>query len=133
MWTLIKSLLVKWALLKWLLKSLGSLGILVPLALLLKVVGLPALMVLAVLALPILIMLLLFGMPVFLVFLLGGMLMSIIMAVLTIGLAVLNVGLPIVLIVGLLRWLFGGNDTKPVGEDTTTPPPATGPVSGEAL
>ena len=56
MWTLIKSLLLKWALLKWLLKSLGSLGILVPIAFVLKMVGLPVLMVLAVLALPILLM-----------------------------------------------------------------------------
>ena len=47
MWSLIKSLLLKWALLKWLLKSLGSLGILVPIAFVLKMVGLPVLMVLA--------------------------------------------------------------------------------------
>ena len=53
MWTLIKGLLLKWAMLKWLLKSLGSLGILVPIAFILKMVGLPVLMVLAVLALPI--------------------------------------------------------------------------------
>ena len=49
MWTLIKGLLLKWALLKWLLKSLGSLGILVPVAFVLKMIGLPVLMVLAVL------------------------------------------------------------------------------------
>jgi hypothetical protein len=69
MWTLIKGLLLKWAMLKWLLKSLGSLGILVPIAFVLKMIGLPVLMVLAVLALPVLLMLALFGMPFILVFL----------------------------------------------------------------
>ena len=48
MWTLIQTLL-KGALLKWLLKTLGSLGILVPVAFILKMVGLPVLMVLTIL------------------------------------------------------------------------------------
>ena len=86
MWTLIKGLLLKWAMLKWLLKSLGSLGILVPIAFVLKLVGLPVLIVLAVLALPILLMLMLFGMPFILVFLFGGALLAILSAVLSFGL-----------------------------------------------
>ena len=52
MWTLIQTLL-KGAILKWLLKTLGSLGLWVPIAFILKMVGLPVLMVLAVLALKI--------------------------------------------------------------------------------
>src|SRR4029079_18002965 len=102
MWTLIKGLLLKWAMLKWLLKSLGSLGILVPIAFVLKMVGLPVLMVLAVLALPILIMLALFGMPFILVFMLGGALLAILSAVLSFGLMALKIVLPIVLVVWLV-------------------------------
>ena|SRR4051812_36397168 len=126
MWMLIKSLLLKWALLKWLLQSLGSLGILVPIAFVLKLVGLPVLIVLAVLALPILIMLALFGMPFILVFLLGGALLSILSAVLSFGVMALKIVIPIVLLVWVLRWIMGWNGSKP---DEGTPPPATGPVS----
>src|SRR5215216_1070700 len=130
MWTLIKGLLVKAALLKWLLKTLGSLGILVPIAFVLKLVGLPVLMVLGVLALPILIMLALFGMPFILVFLLGGALLAILSAALSFGLLALKIIVPIVLLVWLLRWVMGWNGSKPDGGTTsTTPPPATGPVS----
>ena len=128
MWTLIKGLLLKVAMLKWLLKSLGSLGILVPIAFVLKMVGLPVLMVLAVLALPILIMLALFGMPFILVFLLGGALMAILSAVLTFGIMALKIIVPIVLLVWVLRWVMGWNGSKP-DDGSTTPPPATGPVS----
>ena len=126
MWTLIQTLL-KGALLKWLLKTLGSLGLWVPIAFLLKMFGLPILMVLAVLALPILIMLALFGMPFILVFLLGGALLAILSAVLSFGLMALKIVLPIVLIFWLVKWIFGWNGKKP--DEGTTPPPATGPVS----
>jgi hypothetical protein len=131
MWTLIQTLL-KGALLKWLLKTLGSLGILVPVAFILKMVGLPVLMVLGVLALPILIMLALFGMPFILVFLLGGALLAILSGVLTFGLMALKIILPIVLIVWLVRWLMGWNGTKPdagTPPPPPPPPPTTGPVS----
>ena len=127
MWTLIKGLLLKWAMLRWLLKSLGSLGILVPIAFVLKMVGLPVLIVLAVLALPILFMLALFGMPFILVFLFGGALLAILSAVLSFGLMALKIVLPIVLVVWLVRWLMGWNGSKP--DEGTPPPPATGPVS----
>lgn len=130
MWTLIKGLLLKWAMFKWLLQSLGSLGILVPIAFILKMVGLPALIVLAILALPILLMLALFGMPFILVFLFGGALLAILSAVLSFGLMALKIVLPIVLVVWLVRWLMGwngkGDGSKP---DEGTVPPATGPVS----
>ena len=127
MWTLIQTLL-KGALLKWLLKTLGSLGLWVPVAFILKMFGLPILMVLAVLALPILIMLALFGMPFILVFVLGGALLAILSVVLSFGLMALKIVLPIVLIFWFLKWIFGWNNgSKP--DEGTTPPPATGPVS----
>ena len=125
MWTLIKGLLLKWAMLKWLLKSLGSLGILVPIAFVLKMVGLPVLIVLAVLALPVLLMLALFGMPFILVFLFGGALLAILSAVLSFGLMALKIVVPIVLVVWLAKWMMGRNGSKP--DEGTVPP--TGPVS----
>lgn len=128
MWTLITSLLTKWAMLKWLLKTLGSLGILVPIAFVLKLVGLPVLIVLAVLALPILVMLMLFGMPFILVFLLGGALLAILSAVLSFGLMALKIVVPIILVVWIVKWIMGWNGSKP-DEGQTTTPPTTGPVS----
>jgi hypothetical protein len=123
MWTLIKGLL-----LNWLLKSLGSLGFWVPIAFILKVVGLPILMVIGVLALPILIMLALFGMPFILVFLIGGALLAVLSAVLTFGLMALKIIVPIVLLVWVLRWVWGWGNSKH-DDDNTATPPATGPVS----
>ena len=73
MWTFLKGLLVQWAILKLLLKSLGSLGILVPLAFLLKLIGLKLIAVLGILALPLLIVLAIIGLPFILVFLMGGL------------------------------------------------------------
>jgi hypothetical protein len=127
MWALIQTML-KGALLKWLLKTLGSLGLWVPIAFILKMFGLPMLMVLGVLALPILIVLALFGMPFILVFLLGGAILAILSAVLSFGLLALKIALPIILIVWLVKWALGWNSSKP-DEGTNPPPPATGPVS----
>lgn len=128
MWALIKALLIKWAMLKWILKTIGSLGLWVPIAFLLKMFGLPVLMVLGVLALPILIVLALFGMPFILVFLLAGALLAILSAVLSFGLLALKIVVPIVLVVWILKWMWGSNGSKP-DEGTTSTPPATGPVS----
>ncbi|MGI9077108.1 MAG: hypothetical protein ACR2G6_07220 [Gemmatimonadaceae bacterium] len=124
MWSLIKALLAKWTLFRILLKGLGSLGILLPLALLLKAIGWPVFLVLAVLAIPVFSMFLLFGLPVFLVLLFGGGLLVIVFSVLALGLAVLKLVFPVLLIVMLvwcgvwiLRWLFGGNG----GSEGTSP------------
>ncbi len=67
MWVLLKSLLAKWAILKLVLKAFGSLGWLLPLALLLKAIGLPFLIVLALLALPLILVLAIIGLPLLLV------------------------------------------------------------------
>src|SRR5687768_12722047 len=115
MWTIIQGLL-KGAILKWLLKTLGSLGFLVPIAFILKMVGLPVLMVLAVLALPILIMLALFGMPFILVFVLGGALLAILSAVLSFGLLALKIVVPIVLIIWLAKWIMRSEERR-VGKE----------------
>jgi hypothetical protein len=125
MWTLLRSLLVKWTLLRVLLQTLASLGLLVPLAFILKMVGLPILAVLGVLALPVLLVLAFLGLPFFLVFLIGGALLGVVMSVLSFGLMALKVVLPILLVVWLLRWLFfrngGSGETPPATTEGTEP------------
>lgn len=124
MWALLKSLLTQLAIWKLLLKSLGSLAWLVPLAFILKAVGLPVLMLLAVLALPLLLVLLVIGLPIILVLMMGGVLLSLTMAVLSIGVAALKLAIPIALIWFVLRWLFKSRDDTP---PLTTPPLTTPP------
>ena len=120
MWAILKTLLTQLAIWKLLLKSLGSLAWLVPIAFILKAVGLPVLILLAVLALPLLLLLLVIGLPIILVILMGGFLLSVTMAVLSIGLVVLKIAIPIAILLFILRWLFKPSDgTQPM----TAPPP----------
>ena len=143
MWSAIRWLVLRIAAIRWLFK-LGGLAFLLPLALLLKTIGLPLLAVLSVLALPILILLFLFGLPIFLVFIVGGMLMGLIGVVLTIGIAALKIGLFIVLPIWLF-WKLGGKISAWVFKrgDGGTPPssssssdassgPTTGPINDPA-
>ena len=112
MWAMLKYLIARIALLRWILGSTGSLGILIPLVLLLKAIGLPALMVIAVLALPVLLVLLLIGLPIFMVLILGAVLLGIAWLVFTVGLVVIKpllfVALPMMVFGYLLWWLFSG-------------------------
>ena len=136
MWSAIRWLVLRIAAIRWLFK-LGGLAFLLPLALLLKTIGLPLLGILSVLALPVLILLFLFGLPIFLVFIFGGMLMGLIGMVVTIGVAALKIGLFVVLPIWLFwkigtsawGWTFkrkGGGDSGP--SDSSTPP-STGPIN----
>ena len=114
MWALLKSLLLKWTLIKAILRALGSLGWLLPLAMLLKAIGLPLLIVLAVLALPLIVVLVVIGLPLVFVVLVGGALLSFALWVASMGLLALKIAIPIVLVVWLLRWLSSrGNDATP--------------------
>jgi hypothetical protein len=119
MWSLLKSLLLKWAALRALLRILGSLGWLLPLALVLKAVGLPVLMLLAVLALPIIIVLAVIGLPFLLIFVVGGALLAFIMWVVSLGLMALKIALPIVLVVWVIRWFLRNGEER--GPGTATP------------
>lgn len=141
MFAMIKWLVIRLAAVRWILKAIGGFAFFLPLAFLLKVVGLPIVGVLSVLALPIFFMLFLFGLPIFLVLIGGGLAMAMIFAVLTIGIVALKVFifvvLPVWLVWKLLRMVFRfvrrgfgrGDDgdtaggTKPA--TPTTPPPAT--------
>lgn len=125
MWSMLRWIVVRLAALNWLSKTFGGLALFLPIALLLKAVGLPLLGILSVIALPVLFLLFLFGLPIFLVLLFGGMLMGIVGFVLTIGIAAIKIGifvvLPIVLVAKLLGWMFGRGKQEP--------PPAAPPVT----
>jgi hypothetical protein len=104
------ALVVRLAAIRWAFKTLVGLGVLVPVAFILKVVGLPILAVLSVLALPVLFVLFLFGLPIFLVLIVGAVLMAGLFFMLTLGMVALKiflfVVLPIWLIWKVAGWLF---------------------------
>ena len=106
MWAAIRWLVLRLAAIRWFFK-LGWLALLLPIALVLKVIGLPLLGVLSIVALPVLVLLFLFGLPLFLVLIAGGALMGLVGMVLTIGFAVLKIGLFVVLPIWLL-WKLAG-------------------------
>ena len=111
MLSVLKWLVMRLAAVRWIIKVLGSLGILLPLAFLFKFIGLPILGVLGVLALPVLFVLFIFGLPIFLVLIVGGGVLGLLFALLSIGLMALKIGilvvLPIYLVYKLLSWIFG--------------------------
>lgn len=106
MWSLITSLLAKWALFKLLLKTLGSLGWLLPVAFILKLVGLPVLIVLAILALPVFLILAIVGLPIMFVVIAGFVLLVGFFFLLSMGMLVLKIAIPVILLYWLFKWLF---------------------------
>lgn len=106
----ILTLVARLAAIRWAFKTLVGLGVLVPVAFILKVVGLPVLAVLSVLALPVLFVLFLFGLPIFLVLIVGGVLMAGLFFMLSLGMVALKIFLfvilPIWLIWKVVGWLF---------------------------
>lgn len=138
MWAAIRWLVLRLAAVRWLFK-LSGLALLLPLALLLKTIGLPLLAVLSIVGLPILFILLIFGLPIFMVLVVGGLLMGALGAVLTIGLAAVKIGLFVVLplwlmwMVGtkLYRWFFGGGSGGKSNGAEPAPPPPPPPPPGE--
>ena len=117
MWALLKTLFVKVALFRVLLKGLGSLAFLIPIALVLKGIGWPVLLVLGVLAFPILIVLFLVGLPVFMVLAVGGLLVSLLGVAMTVGVALLKflifVVVPVMLVWWFVKMLAGWDKPKP--------------------
>ena len=103
----ITALVVRLAAIRWAFKTLVGLGVLVPVAFILKVVGLPVLAVLSVLALPVLFVLFLFGLPVFLVLIVGAVLMAGLFFMLTLGMIALKIFLFVVLPIWLI-WKVAG-------------------------
>ena len=101
MFATITSVALRLAAIRWAFKSLVGLG-LVPIAFVLKLVGLPILAVLGVLALPVMFVLFFLGLPVFLVLIVAALLMGGLFFVLTIGLVALKIFLFVVLPIWLV-------------------------------
>jgi hypothetical protein len=116
MWSLLKWLAMRLAIVRWIFKILGLIAFL-PIAFLLKAIGIPLLIVLAVLALPVFFLLFLFGLPVFLVLLVGGLAMGALFAALSLGIFALKVAVFVVLPAWLLwrlaTWMFGSRREVP--------------------
>jgi hypothetical protein len=121
MWAILKSLLLKWSLFKLLLKSLGSLAWLIPVAFILKAIGLPALMMLGVLALPLLFVLAIIGLPIILVVVMGGGLLMLTFWIVSLGLMALKIALPIIIVVWIIRWFTRRNGDGHRPPDVTPP------------
>lgn len=128
MWSAIRWLVFQLAAIRWLFK-LGGLAFLIPIVLLLKAIGLPALAVLSIVAIPLLILLFLFGLPIFLVLMAGGAIMGLLSLVVTIGIAALKIGvfvvLPIWLTWKLVSWIFRRDNGGGASTETSSPPPAS--------
>ena len=134
MWSAIRWLVLRLVAARWLFK-LSGLALLIPIAMLLKTIGLPLLGVLSVLALPVLILLFVFGLPIFLVLVVGGLFMGILGVVLTMGLVAIKIGLFIVLPVWLVWTLFsklfrrrGGTNGGSTKNDSSSGPTTSRPV-----
>ena len=129
MWAFAKLWVIRLAALRYGFKLFG-LATLLPVAFLLKFIGLPVLMVLLVLGFPVLMFLFILGLPVFLVLLVGGGLLAMLALLLPLGLVVLKVFLfvvvPVWLMVKLFRWVFRrGRDEPPVNDTTIHDGPIT--------
>ncbi len=111
---LLRWIVVKLAVVRMLWKLIGGLGLFLPLAFLLKLVGLPALMVLGVLALPLFFVLLVIGLPIFLVVAVGGVFLGFLFMALTLGLMALKVAIFVVLPIWVVwqigKWIFNRGD-----------------------
>lgn len=110
MWMLLKGLALRFALGR----TIGGLFatlllVLVPVAGVLKIVGLPLLIVLGVVGAPLFLLLAAIGLPVLLVLGIGGVLIFLLGILLTLGALAIKIVLPIVLVVWLARWIFGKN------------------------
>jgi hypothetical protein len=127
----ITKLVAQLAMIRWLFK-LGGLALLLPIAAILKVIGLPVLLILLVVGAPILILLLLFGLPIFAVMAVGGVLIGLVAMLLTLGVAALKfaifVVLPIWLTWKVVSWLWRGTFGRKPGGDAPPPPTTTEPV-----
>ncbi len=121
MWVLLKSLIVKWALLRYALGSLGGLLALAPIAWLLKVIGIPLLIILGIIAIPLLILLAAVGLPIAAVLAIGAMILALLGMLLSVGMVVVKilvfVVLPILAVWLVFRWVMDSG--RPRGGEAT--------------
>lgn len=97
--------------------------LLVPLAAVLKFIGLPVLFVLGLLGAPVFLVLGAIGLPMMLVLGIGGALIVALGLFLTLGILAIKIVLPIVLVVWFVRWLRRPRPAAP------TVMPDTGPIN----
>ena len=105
MWTVLKAVALRLAVGRTLGGMLTTLFLLlVPLAGVLKVIGLPILIVLGVVGAPIFLLLAAIGLPALVVVGFGGLVMLLVGGLLALGILAIKIALPIILIVWLVRW-----------------------------
>jgi hypothetical protein len=127
MWSMLIRLVTQLAAIRWLFK-LGGLALLLPIAAILKVIGVPLLAVLSIVGVPVMILLFLFGLPVFLVVGAGVAIMGVFAVALMLGLFALKififVVLPIMLIAKIVKWVFRkrGDEPPPTPADPAVDP-----------
>jgi hypothetical protein len=125
---LLKWVLARFALFKLLLKSFGALAWLLPIAMLLKALGWPVLIVLGVLAVPLIIVLMIVGLPLLLVAAAAGIMLMIAFWVVSTGLLIIKIAVPILLVVWLIRGFSGGSRDR--GPDGASVKPSEGDEIG---
>lgn len=133
MWSALARLVGQIAAIRWLFK-LGGLALLLPIAAILKLVGVPLLIVVAIIGLPLMVLLFLFGLPVFAVLGVGGIVMGLFAFLLMIGVVALKIFTFVVLPVWLFFWvakkIWGWTFGRSNGDADTpdTSPPASDPI-----
>ena len=127
MWTVLKALALRMAVGRTLGGMLATLFLfLVPIAGVLKVIGLPVLIVLGVVGAPIFLLLAAIGLPVLLVVGFGGVLLALVGGLLALGILAIKIALPIILIVWLVRWWRSKPQPPPTSEAPSDIPPDLG-------
>jgi hypothetical protein len=105
MWTVLKAVALRLAVGRTLGGMLATLFLLlVPLAGVLKVIGLPILIVLGVVGAPVFLLLAAIGLPLLVVVGFGGVLLLLVGGLLVLGILAIKIALPIILIVWLVKW-----------------------------
>jgi hypothetical protein len=119
----ITALVVRLAAIRWAIKTLIGVGVLIPFAFILKLVGLPILAVLGVVAMPVLFVLFLLGLPIFLVLAVGGVLLAGLFFLLSIGMVAFKFFLFVVLPIWLV-WTVAGFIWRSLRPKHDAPTPA---------
>jgi hypothetical protein len=103
----ITALVVRLAAIRWAIKTLVGVGVLVPVAMILKIVGLPILAVLGIIGMPLLFVLFLLGLPIFLVLIVGALLLGGLFLLMSIGMVAFKVFLFVILPIWLVWTVVG--------------------------
>jgi hypothetical protein len=120
MWGIIKAILIKLGVARWLIAVLGALVAVLPVVLaLIKLLGWPLLIVLFVVGLPLLLVLALIGFPIVAVITITGAVMGLVFALIKVGIVLLKfflfVVLPVYLAWKVASWAFrrrGGDEGR---------------------